>query len=180
MEKIMILQKGKISNFRIRGFFALLLALLFISGSIHAEVKGTEFKYSGTIKGKTSNATAKFSYMKRVNIWNLSMRTYNKKTKESYGVNIFFSRKFTPGTGTFPIAFSYLNKKDTCGGSFIYKEKNGSKGFYSHDTKGSVTFKKFSDKVQGTFQMEVYDREGKKIEVSGSFILDRNSAFRTN
>ncbi len=180
MEIIMMEKNEKFSNLSIKGFFVLMLALLFISGSIRAEVKNTEFKYNGTIKGKTSNATARFSYMKRVNIWNLSMRTYNKKTKESYNVNIFFSRKFTPGTGTFPITFSYLNKKDTCGGSFIYKEKNGNRGSYSHDTKGSVTFDKFSDKVQGTYRMEVFDKEGKKIEVSGSFILDRNGAFETS
>ena len=176
----MVKKKASYSNNGIKGLIALTIILLFASIPVPAETNEANFQYEGTINGKAENATASFNYMKRINIWNLSMRQFSKKPRENYNVNIFFSRNFTPATGTFPIAFSYLNKEATCGGSFIYKLKNGDKGFYSNDTNGSITFSEFSDIVKGTYSMEVHDRDGRKIKVSGSFELNSKEEFRSN
>lgn len=156
-----------------------IVMLLSIPGNGEVKKAGSAgFKFNGVIKGKVSDASVKFSYMKTIKIWNLSMSKSNMKPYESYNVNIFFSRKFTPGTGIFPIEFSYLNRKDTCGGSFRFFAKDGKRGFFSSDTKGKITIKEFSDTVKGTFEMKVFDKEKKEMNVSGSFELPKGDAFK--
>ena len=87
-------------------------------------------------------------------------------------------RDFTPKAGTFPIASSYLGKKDTCGGSFIFRTKNEIRGSFSHETTGQITFESFSESVKGKFSMHVKDSDGETIEISGSFEVARGSAFQ--
>lgn len=154
-----------------------LLCVVFLYGMGHAEVGKANFEYNGFVDGEAANAAARFSSMKGVNIWHLSLSTYDKTTRERVGVNIFFSRTFNPKAGTFPIAFSYLNKQDTCGGSFFFK-KGDKRGLFSHYTKGEITFESFKEKAKGSFRMEVSNNVGKKIDVSGSFELEMGDAFK--
>lgn len=170
--------------FRTKGFsdrwakwVFLLLGVVFLYGNGHAAGGESNFKYKGFVSGNAAGAAAGFSLMKRVNIRRLSLSTYDKTTRDRAGVNIFFSRKFNPKAGTFPIAFSYLNKPDTCGGSFSFKQGD-KRGLFSYDTKGEITFETFNETAKGSFRMEVFDRDGKKIEVSGSFELEVGDAFK--
>ncbi len=168
--------KKRFSN-RVAGWTCLLLGIVFLYTMGYAAAGESGFKYNGFVNGKAVNAAANFSFMKRVNIRRLSLSTYDKATRDRAGVNIFFSRKFNPKAGTFPIAFSYLGKLDTCGGSFSFK-KGDKRGLFSHDTKGEITFETFKGKAKGSFKMDVFDRDGKKIEVSGSFELEMGDAFK--
>jgi len=155
-----------------------LLSFVFLYGIGQAKGGESHFKYNGFVNGEAVKATANFYFMKRINIWNLSMGKFHKNTRERFQVNIFFSRNFQPKVGTFPIAFSYLNKKDTCGGSFSFRTKDGKRGLFSHDTKGEITFETFAEKVKGTFHMEVGNSKGQKVKVSGSFELLLGDAFK--
>ncbi|MCP5104006.1 MAG: hypothetical protein GY950_11535 [bacterium] len=172
----MMFRRKKFSD-RVMKVAGVLFSLIFLYGIGHAAVGESSFKYKGFVSGEAANATARFSYMKRINIWHLSLSTFDKTTRERVSVNIFFSRKFNPKSGTFPIAFSYLNKPGTCGGSFSFKKGN-KRGRFSHDTKGEITFETFKEKAKGSFRMDVFDRDGKKIEVSGSFELEMGDAFK--
>jgi len=165
---------GKLIRFS--GLF--LFAIVLLSGTTEAKTGESNFKYVGYITGKVTKGTADFYYMKRIDIWNLTLGRYDKSSRESYYARIFFSRDFTPKVGEFPIKFSYLTKKDTCGGSFIFREKNGNKGSFSHDTKGTITFREFSNTVKGTFSMKVKDGEGKTVDIKGDFELERGEAFK--
>ena len=156
-----------------------LLSFMFFYGIGQAQGGESNFKYKGFINGEAVKGTAQFSFMERIGIWRLSLGKYQKMPRESFYVNIFFSRNFHPKAGTFPIAFSYLNKKDTCGGSFSFRKKEeGKRGLFSHDTKGELTFETFAEKAKGTFHMEVGDGKGKNMEVSGSFELELGDAFK--
>jgi len=154
-----------------------LFSFVFLYGMGHGAVGESSFKYKGFADGEAANAVARFSFMKSINIWHMSLSTYDKTTRDRASVNIFFSRKFNPKAGTFPIAFSYLNKPDTCGGSFSFK-KGDKRGLFSYYTKGEITFETFKEKAKGSFQMDVSDKEGGEIELSGSFELDLGDAFK--
>jgi len=156
-------------------FFLFSAALLYGMG--HAAAGETHFTYKGFVDGEATNARADFSFMKSINIWHLSLSSYDKTTRDNASVHIFFSKKFNPKAGTFPIAFSYLGKPDTCGGSFSFR-KGDKRGLFSHDTKGEITFETFEGKAKGRFQMDVFDKGGEKIEVSGSFELEMGDAFK--
>lgn len=156
-----------------------LLSFIFIFGIGQVQGGESNFKYKGFINGEVVKGTVKFSFMERLGIWHLSMGKFQKKPRESFYVNIFFSRDFSPRVGTFPIAFSYLGKKDTCGGSFSFrKEVEGKRGLFSHDTKGELTFEIFSEKAKGIFYMEVGDGKGNKVNVSGAFDQQLGDAFK--
>ena len=165
-------------SLRFMKWFYFLLSFVFLYGIGQAKGGESHFKYKGFVNGEVVKGTANFYFMKSTKIWRLSQGKFNKNPRESYQVNIFFSRNFHPKAGTFPIAFSYLNKKDTCGGSFSFRTKEGKRGLFSHDTKGKLTFEKFTEKVKGTFNMEVNDGRGKTVEVLGSFELELGDAFK--
>jgi len=171
-------KKDNLSGKLIRYTGLFLLAIVLLPGTTEAKSGESNFKYAGYVAGNVTKGTADFHYMKRVNIWNLTLGRYGKSSRESYYARIFFSRDFIPKVGEFPIKFSYLNKKDTCGGSFIFREKNGNKGFFSHDTKGTITFREFSNTVEGTFNMKVKDGKGKTVDIKGDFELERGEAFK--
>lgn len=154
-----------------------LLSFLFFYGIGQAKGGESNFKFEGFINGEVINGTAQFEFMKAISIWNLSLGKYQKQPRESFYVRIFFSRDFHPKVGTFPIAFSYLNKKDTCGGSFSFR-KGEKRGLFSHDTKGELTIETFAEKAKGTFNMEVGNSKGDKVKISGSFELQLGDAFK--
>jgi hypothetical protein len=175
--RFMMIRTKRVSrSFKIWACF--LLSFMFFYGIGQAKGGGSNFKYKGFVNGEAVEGKANFHFMERINIWRLAVGKYQKSPRESFSVNIFFSRNFQPKAGTFPIAFSYLNKENTCGGSFSFRQKDGKRGLFSHDTKGELTFETFSEMVKGTFQMEVGDGKGKKVEVSGSFELELGDAFK--
>jgi len=154
-----------------------LLSFIFFYGTGQAIGGESNFKFEGFISGEVIEGTAQFEFMKAINIWNLSLGKLQKQPRESFYVRIFFSRDFHPKVGTFPIAFSYLNKKDTCGGSFSFR-KGEKRGLFSYDTKGEITFETFAEKAKGTFHMEVGSKQGEKVKISGSFELEVGDAFK--
>ncbi len=165
------------SSITITKLACFILAFTFLCGVTYAGE--SKFSYKGAVNGEVTEGRADFSYMKAISIWRLSLGKYNRETRESYNVNIFFSRDFQPKAGTFPIKFSYLNKKDTCGGSFIFrKDKNSRSKMLSTATNGTLTFETFGEKVKGTFKYDVTDGKELKETVSGSFELERGNAFK--
>jgi len=164
-------------------FFFIILFLLgtlaAVSGPVDPKGKGA-FTISGDVSLNYDSAKARIVYLKPIKIWRLEIKTpykYKKANGSGYTVSLFFSRKFTPKAGTFPIKFSYLNKVDTMGGSLVVSGKN--RGMYSHDTDGTITFTSFSDTVSGKFKMTTTKGKDKgNVSVEGSFTCPKGEAFK--
>ncbi len=100
-----------------------------------------------------------------------------KKLGRSYSVNLFFSNKFDPKPGIYPVEYSYRSKPNTLGGSFLQRGK-----MFSHDTKGSADFIEFGEKVKVHFKFQVFDKsEGtvgrQGVTVEGEAVCDRVDIF---
>ncbi len=165
-----------------------IITILFLVGSLTAAgadnmVGKGEFKVSGDRSVICDSAAASFSYMKTVKIWSITLSTpyaYKKKSGSGFMVKLFFSRKFSPKAGTFPIKFSYLNKPGTLGGSLVVSGEK--RGMFSHDTEGTITFKSFGDTVTGEFEMTILKKKrgqkDQKVSINGSFTCPRGDAFK--
>ena len=85
-----------------------------------AQRSSTYFEVAGDVTVAVDDATATLLKNRR-NIWALNMVSSPaavKRLKRTYGVNLFFSRKFDPKPGKYPVQFSYLTRKNTLEGSF--------------------------------------------------------------
>ena len=88
------------------------------------------------------------------------------------GRNLFFSEEFESKPGKYPVRFSYLNKKNHLGGSFI------GESMFSHDTHGEAEFLEFGDQVKARFEFKVYNKsegaEGRqRVTVKGEAVCPR-------
>ena len=145
-----------------------------------AQRSSTYFEVAGDVTVAVDDATATL-FKNRRNIWALNMVSSPvaiKRLKRTYGVNLFFSRKFDPKPGKYPVQFSYLNRKNTLGGSFT-----GPRMLFSHDTQGEAEFLEFGDQVKVRFEFTTYDKsEGKsdraQVTVKGEAVCDRGDAFK--
>jgi hypothetical protein len=167
----------------------LMIIILFLLGTLTtfagpAQLSGKgAFMISGDRSVSYDSASARISFMKAIKIWHITLSTpydYKKKNGSGFMVNLFFSRKFSPQTGTFPIKFSYLNEPDTLGGSLMVTGEK--RGMFSHDTDGKITFKSFGDTVSGEFEMTALKKrrgqEDEKVTIKGSFTCPRGDAFK--
>ena len=114
----------------------------------------TFFMVSGDITVSVDDATAAISKIGG-KIPALLIRTTPaslRKLGSSYSVNLFFSNGFEPKIGTYPVQFSYRNKPNTLGGSFM----QGS-NMFSHDTKGTAEFVEFGEQVKVRFECQTFD-----------------------
>jgi hypothetical protein len=142
----------------------------------------SSFETSGAVKVKIDKPKVSIFFNKAIKIWMLQLKTpsdYKKKHGAAYISTLFFSRNFTPGVGEFPIKFSYLNKENTLGGSFIVSGKK--RNMFSFDTEGKITFTKFDDIIEGSYQLTTYDgskADRQQVSVKGSFSLPRGDAFK--
>ena len=140
------------------------------------------FSASGAYEMTLDETSAAVSYNKHVKIWMIRLYTsgeYKKKHGQGFSAQLFFSRDFAAAPGEYPIRFSYLNKENTLGGSFIVSGDD--RVMFSHDTFGTVTFTAFNDRIEGNFEYKAYDRSEeprKEVHVSGSFDLPRGDALR--
>lgn len=138
----------------------------------------TVFETSGDVTVTVDPAAASLTKNRR------GIRTLNitsapasvRKLGKSYSANLFFSREFDPKPGKYPVAFSYLNKKNTLGGSFY------GGGLFSHDTKGEAEFLEFGEQVKVRFQFTTYDKsegsEGRRtVTVKGEAVCARGDIF---
>ena len=145
-----------------------------------AQRSSTYFEVAGDVTVAVDDATATLIKNRR-NIWALNMVSSPaavKRLKRTYGVNLFFSRKFDPKPGKHPVQFSYLNRKNTLGGSFT-----GPRMLFSHDTQGEAEFLEFGDQIKVRFEFTAYDKsEGKEdraqVTVKGEAVCDRGDAFK--
>ncbi len=99
---------------------------------------------------------------------------FKEENGVGFNVNIFFSRKFEPAEGTFPILFSYLSENDGLGGSVIVSGEESA--MFSHDTAGEAVFSSFGDVIEGSFAYEAFEGSGecrRTIRVKGTFIQER-------
>jgi hypothetical protein len=167
----------------------LIIIILFLLGTLTAFAGAAKltgegaFKISGDRSVSYDSASASISFMKAIKIWHIKLSTpydYKKREGSGFMVNLFFSRKFSPKTGTFPIKFSYLNEPNTLGGSLVVTGEK--KGMFSHDTDGKITFKSFGDTVSGEFEMTTLKKrrgqEDEKVTIKGSFTCPRGDAFK--
>ncbi|MCP4214531.1 MAG: hypothetical protein GY765_07730 [bacterium] len=144
---------------------------------------GNRFKASGDISIDMPKADSSLNYMKRINIWKISITTprqIHKKTGRNGSIHLFFSRDFTPSAKTYPIAFSYLNKKDTMGGTFFHRVMKERTERFTHDTKGEITFSKVGDLLEGSFSFTVYQGSKaprKSVTVKGTFSVPKAAGF---
>jgi len=138
----------------------------------------TVFETSGDVTVTVDSAAASLTENRR------GIRTLNitsapasvRKLGKSYSANLFFSREFDPKPGKYPVAFSYLNKKNTLGGSFY------GGGLFSHDTEGEAEFLEFGEQVKVRFQFTTYDKsegsEGRRtVTVEGEALCPRGDIF---
>ena len=145
-----------------------------------AQRSSTYFEVAGGVTVAMDDATATL-FKNRRNIWALNMVSSPaavKRLKRTYGVNLFFSRKFDPKPGKYPVQFSYLNRQNTLGGSFT-----GPRMLFSHDTQGEAEFLEFGDQVKVRFEFTAYDKsEGNEdraqVTVKGEAVCDRGDAFK--
>ena len=149
------------------------------SSQVPAQRSSTYFEVAGDVNVTVDEATATL-FKNRRNIWTLNVVTTTasiRRLGRSYAVNLFFSREFDPQPGKYPVRFSYPNKKNTLGGSFI-----GPKMRFSHDTEGEAEFLEFGEQVKVRFEFATYDKsEGKegraKVTVKGEAVCPRGDAF---
>ncbi len=158
----------------------LLVSLVMQSRSV---IKGSaELKSSGDFKIDIPLAKVYMNYMKRINIWHIWIHTptkdYKKNGKKGT-VHLFFSKNFNIKKGKFPIAFSYLNKKDTMGATFFSRELPKKTMKFTYDTKGEINFTKVGDLIEGEFLFSVFsDKENKmSVKISGKFSVPRKNGF---
>ena len=143
-------------------FFCTLFGLSFVacsegqdeSSQISARQSDTFFDVTGDVDVTVEQATATMVKIagRIPAITVVSSPASIKKLGSSYSVNLFFSNEFEPKTGSFPVRFSYRNKPDTLGGSFIQRG-----GRFSHDTNGTVEFVEIGDQVRVRFEFQTYD-----------------------
>jgi hypothetical protein len=163
---------------------AAMLLILAVCPALEAGTGKATLKVSGEYSANVTDAQASVSYMKRINIWKLTVdtpyKTY-KSTGKSATAHIFFSRNFTLAAKTYPIAFSYLNKKDTNGGSFFYRIKGQRIPGFSFDTAGELRITKTGDTIEGTFSYTVFTSDSKppqkKVKVTGTFSVPNQAGF---
>ena len=161
----------------LHGIRVLLLAWLLIAIAPRSGAE-TLFETTGDVAVTVDPAAASLTKNRR------GIRTLNitsapasiRKLGKSYSANLFFSREFDPKPGKYAVAFSYLNKKNTLGGSFF------GGGLFSHDTKGEAEFLEFGEQVKLRFQFTTYDKsEGKEgrrtVTVEGEAVCPRGDAF---
>jgi hypothetical protein len=154
-------------------------ALLTVSGLALAAEHATHFTASGDISVTVDDATATMIRIRNkipaLNI--ITSPASNKKLGGSYSVNLFFSNKFNPKPGIFPVEFSYRSKPDTLGGSFLAPGV-----MFSHDTKGTAEFLEFGDRVRVRFEFQVFDksedREGRRaVTIKGEASCETADIF---
>lgn len=160
------------------------ITLMIFMGFLGLLAGQSSLEVSGDVKAKVTNAQADVFYMKAIKIWRVTIETPFKeyrKTGKKVSAHIFFSRDFTLETKKYPIAFSYLNKKDTLGGSFFNKIKGQRIPGFSFDTKGELTITKIGDTVEGTFSYKTYTSDSKppqkSVIVSGTFSIPKKPGF---
>ena len=163
----------------------LISAFALVSSVVFSESKlkgSAELKSTGDIAIEIPQAHISMNYMKRINIWHIRIKTpikdYRKNGIEG-SAHLFFSRRFTLKTGKYPVAFSYLNKKDTMGGTFFYEAKPKKTERFTHNTTGEINFTKIGDLLEGDFSFTVYsDKENSRsVKVSGKFSLPVKKGF---
>ena len=133
----------------------MILLVTLIASSTPVLGEETRFESTGDVAVTVEDADASI-IKNRANIVTLNIVTSTasiKKLKQSYSVNLFFSRDFEAKPGQYPIEFSYLNKKDTLGGSFVSRA-----GMFSHDTQGEAEFLEFGDQITVKFSFRTFDK----------------------
>ncbi len=104
-----------------------------------------------------------------------------KKTGKKVTAHLFFSRNFNLEAKTYPIAFSYLNKKDTMGGTFFYRVKGQRIPSFTYDTTGEITITKTGAAIEGTFSYTVFSSgrkaPKKSVKVTGKFSVPNQPGF---
>ena len=161
----------------LEGIRFLLLACLLITVTPRSNAQ-THFETTGDIAVNVDPASASLTMGRR------GIRTLNitsapaavRKLGKSCSANLFFSREFDPNPDKYPIAFSYLNKKNTLGGSFF------GGGLFSHDSKGEAEFLELGEQVRVRFEFTTYDKsEGKDgrrvVTVKGEAVCSRGDVF---
>lgn len=158
--------------------------LMLLTGFMGLYAGQSSLEISGDVNANVPKAFASAAYMKAIKIWNVRVSTpypeYNASGK-GYTANLFFNKNFTLATKTYPIAFSYLNKQDTAGGTFFIRSKGKRIPGFIYDTKGELTITKTGDTVEGTFSFTCATR-GKKspkktVKVSGTFSIPMKPGF---
>ena len=135
----------------------------------------------GAFEATIEDASVNLAFNERAGIWMLQLRSpreYKEENGVGFNVNLFFSRRFEPATGTFPILFSYLAEKDGLGGSVIVSGEESV--MFSHDTAGEAVFSSFGDVVEGSFAFEAFEGSGecrRTIRVRVTFSCARGKAF---
>lgn len=162
----------------------LVVILLLIAGITTLYGGQSSLKVSGDVTANVTDAQADVFYMKAIKIWRITIETPFKeyrKTGKKVSAHIFFSRDFTLETKKYPIAFMYLSKKDTLGGSFFNKIKGQRIPGFSFDTEGELTITKTGDTVEGTFSFKTYTSDSKppqkSVKVSGTFSIPKKPGF---
>lgn len=157
-----------------------LVSSAWLFGSVNK--RSAEFNIKGDKSLDISDAEVDMNYMKRIKIWHIFISTpaniYKKNGKKGT-VHLFFSKNFDLKPGTYPIAFSYLNRKNTMGATFFYRENKKRTDRYTHDTKGDIIFTKVGDIIEGNFIFNVYSRDKTKgsVNVTGKFKLPKKAGF---
>jgi hypothetical protein len=134
-------------------------------------------KSSGDFVVHVEKADADMFYMEAIKIWRITISTpplQYKKTSKQGTAHLFFSRDFNLEAKEYPIAFSYLNKKDTLGGTFFYREMKQKTNRFTHDTVGRLTVTKVGETLEGTFSYKVYSgskEPRKSVTVTGKFSI---------
>ena len=160
-------------------FVTATLLLVWLVVSVSAIGPDSHFKSVGDVSVTVDDAEASI-IKNRANIVTLNIATSPaslRKLKQSYSVNLFFSKDFEPKPGKYPIEFGYRNKKNTLGGSFFSRA-----GRFSHDTKGEAEFLEFGERIQVRFEFQTYDKsegsEGRKmVAVSGMAVCPGSDLF---
>jgi len=115
-------------------------------------------------------------------VWILRLvtpREYRKQHGSGFSVNLFFSKDFTPATGTFPVKFQYRGAKDTLGGSFIISGEGRDR--FSFHTDGEVVFTEFGEQIKGHFGFTTQDgtkEDSESVTVKGAFSCPRGDALK--
>ncbi|MFV1980459.1 MAG: hypothetical protein ACC655_04830 [Rhodothermia bacterium] len=167
--------------------FTLALAAAFASLTFSSPIRApsipdtTSFTITGDVEAVLDDATSFVSEITRLNIWKLTLRsprTYKEEKGHDIIVSLFFSRKFEPEPGTYPIQFSYLNAENVMGGSVVVLGEE--REMYSNDTEGEVTFDVFGDRITGSFHFvsnNGSDDDRREVSVEGTFDCDRGKAL---
>ena len=139
----------------------------------------TYFEATGDVEVKVEDARAELS-KNQIGIVVLTVGTTAKsyrKLGKNYGARLFFSKKFDPKPGKYPVEFAYLDKTDTLGGSFAVGSD-----LFSHDTKGVAEFLEFGDQVKVRFEFQTAETSGgseqrRVVTVRGEAVCPRGDAI---